>query len=118
MLRSMLIGKLHRASVTATRMDYEGSIAIDPDLIEAAGILVSERVLIADVENGNRFETYVIPAARGSHEVMVNGAAARLVQVGDHLIICAFGLVTNGEAAHHQPRVVLIGAGNSITRSS
>lgn len=114
MLRSLLIGKLHRATVTAVRMDYEGSIAIDPDLLDAAGILVAERVLIADVENGQRFETYVILAPRGSREVMVNGAAARLVQVGDHLIICAFGLIPNGEAGQHRPRVVLMGTGNVI----
>lgn len=114
MLRSLLIGKLHRATVTAVRMDYEGSIAIDPDLLDASGILISERVLIADVENGQRFETYVIPAPRGSHEVMVNGAAARLVQVGDHLIICAFGLIPDGEAVQHCPRVVLMGPGNVI----
>lgn len=114
MLRSLLIGKLHRATVTAVRMDYEGSIAIDPELLDASGILVSERVLIADVENGQRFETYVIPALRGSHEVMVNGAAARLVQVGDHLIICAFGLIPDAEAVRHRPRVVLMGPGNVI----
>ena len=89
-MRSVLRSKIHRATVTETRLDYEGSITIDSDLIERSGIWVGERVLVADVENGNRFETYVIPGEAGSGIIALNGAAAHLCKVGDKIIIMGF----------------------------
>ena len=88
----MLKSKIHRALVTDANINYEGSIAIDPVLMEAAGILPYEQVHVLDLENGSRVETYTIPGARGSGEVCINGAAARLVQKGDKVIIIAYAL--------------------------
>jgi len=93
--------------VTGADLHYEGSIAIGPELIEAAGFLHHEKVDIYNVTNGERFSTYVIPGTNRG-EILVNGAAARLVQPGDQLIICAFGELEMEEAKRHQPRVVLV----------
>ncbi|MDX2258223.1 MAG: aspartate 1-decarboxylase [Hyphomicrobiaceae bacterium] len=114
MLVTLLKCKLHRASVTECDLHYEGSISIDAKLIEAAGLLVNERVEIYDIDNGNRFATYVIEARRGSGTIGLNGAAARLVCVGDKLIICAYGQMDEAEARTHEPRVVLVGEKNRI----
>lgn len=117
MLRQMLLGKIHRAVVTGADVNYVGSITVDPVLLDAAGILAYERVQVVDVENGARLETYTIPGAPGQGEIQLNGAAARLVAVGDHVIIMAYAMMSNEEAAAHRPRVVLVGEGNTVKRA-
>ena len=104
-MRWMLRSKIHRATVTETRLDYEGSITIDEELIERCGMLVGEKVLVADLENGNRLETYAIKGARGSGAICLNGAAAHKGKVGDRLIVMAFASFTSEEAAGWQPKV-------------
>ncbi len=116
MLRQMLLGKIHRAVVTGADVNYVGSITVDPVLLDAAGILPYERVQVVDVENGARLETYTIPGTPGKGEIQLNGAAARLVAVGDHVIIMAYATMTDEEAAAHRPKVVLVGEGNTIKR--
>ena len=101
----LLKSKLHRIRVTEAKLDYEGSLTLDPDDMEAVGILPYERILCADVENGNRFETYAIEGRRGSHVCCLNGAAAHKGKVGDRLIVMSFGTFTPDEAAGWQPRV-------------
>src|SRR5687767_2793116 len=109
---SMLKSKLHRATVTDADLNYEGSVSIDPALCDAAQLRPFERVEIYDINNGNRFATYVIYGKPG--EVCLNGAAARLVHRGDQVIICSYAEFDEAEAARHQPRVVLLGDGNRI----
>ena len=104
----VLKAKLHRIRVTEACLDYEGSLTLDPDDMEAVGILPYEKILCADVENGNRFETYVIAGRRGSGVCCLNGAAAHMGKTGDHLIVMAFGQFTPEEARAHQPRIVFI----------
>jgi aspartate 1-decarboxylase len=116
MLRQMLLGKIHRAVVTGADVNYVGSITVDPVLLDASGILPYERVQVVDVENGARLETYTIPGTPGKGEIQLNGAAARLVAVGDHVIIMAYATMTDEEAAAHRPKVVLVGDGNTIKR--
>lgn len=101
----LLKSKLHRIRVTEAKLDYEGSLTLDPDDMEAVGILPYEKILCADVENGNRFETYAIEGRRGSHVCCLNGAAAHKGKVGDRLIVMSFGTFTPDEAAGWQPRV-------------
>ena len=101
----VLKAKLHRIRVTEACLDYEGSLTLDPDDLEAVGILPYEKILCADVENGNRFETYAIAGARGSGVCCLNGAAARLGKVGDRLIVMAFARMSADEAAAWQPKV-------------
>lgn len=108
---TLLKCKLHRAVVTGADIDYEGSIAIGPELIEAAGLLPWERVDIYNVTNGIRFSTYVIPGQERG-EILVNGAAARLVQKGDEIIIAAYAEFEQDEVAHHRPVVVLVDSEN------
>ncbi len=115
MLRDMLIGKLHRGTVTECRLDYEGSLTVDQDLIDAAGMLVHQKVQVLDINNGSRIETYLIPGARGSRHLMVNGAAARLFHKGDRIIVCAYALLDDAEARSVKPRVVLLDAENRVT---
>ncbi|MFZ2362263.1 MAG: aspartate 1-decarboxylase [Anaerolineae bacterium] len=117
MLRQMLLGKIHRAVVTGADVNYVGSITVDPVLLDAAGILPYERVQVVDVENGARLETYTIPGTPGKGEIQLNGAAARLVAVGDHVIIMAYAMMSDEEAAAHRPKVVLVGEGNTIKRA-
>ena len=105
MLITLLKAKLHRIRATEANVDYEGSLTLDPDDMEAVGIVPYERILVADVENGNRFETYAIAGLRGSHVCCMNGAAARLGKVGDRLIVMAFAQMTPEEAAGWQPKV-------------
>ena len=105
MLVTLLKAKLHRIRVTEARLDYEGSLTLDPDYMEAVGILPYERILCADVENGNRFETYAIAGARGSHVCCLNGAAAHKGKVGDRLIVMAFAQMGEEEARGWVPRV-------------
>jgi aspartate 1-decarboxylase len=117
MLRQMLLGKIHRAVVTGADVNYVGSITVDPVLLDAAGILPYERVQVVDVENGARLETYTIPGTPGKGEIQLNGAAARLVAVGDHVIIMAYVMMSDEEAAAHRPKVVLMGEGNTVKRA-
>ena len=101
----LLKSKLHRIVVTEANLDYEGSLTLDPDDMEAVGMLPYEKILCADVENGNRFETYAIAGRRGSHVCCLNGAAAHKGKVGDRLIVMSFGVFLPDEAAVWQPRV-------------
>lgn len=107
MLVTMMKGKLHRVTVTECDLHYEGSISIDKNLIEAAGFLVNERVEIYDIDNGERFATYVIPGKRGSGIIGLNGAAARKVCVGDRVIIVAYCQMSEDEGRKFKPKVVL-----------
>jgi aspartate 1-decarboxylase len=114
MLRHFLLGKIHRATVTRADLHYVGSITIDVSLMEAAGFLENEKIDIYDVTNGARLSTYVIPGARGSGEVGINGAAAHLVREGDLVILASYGWMTADEAAAHRPRVVHVDAQNAV----
>jgi len=114
----MLKAKLHRATVTGADMDYEGSIAIDRDLLDASGILPHEQVDVLNINTGGRFTTYAIEAARGSRTIGVNGAAARLVQAGDKVIIVAYAQVPAEQARNYHPTVVVLGEGNQVTRTA
>src|SRR5690242_12277397 len=108
MLTKLLKAKIHRAVVTFTDVNYHGSITIDRDLLRASGLLPNEAVIVADCENGNRFETYIIEGEAGSGTIGVNGAAARLTKVGNRVIVMSFVLATPHEAAGHQARVVIV----------
>ena len=108
----MLHAKIHRARVTETQLDYSGSITLDPLLMKAAGILPHEKVLVANLSNGSRAETYCIPGLEGSGEVCLNGAAARLAQVGDRVIVMAFAIVSQEEAKCLEPRIVHVDENN------
>jgi aspartate 1-decarboxylase len=112
----MLLGKIHRATVTQAALNYVGSITVDEDLLDAAGILEYEYVQIADVDNGARFETYTIAGERGSGVICLNGAAARKVQVGDKIIIMAYAGMTLEEAKASKPNVVFVDNDNHIVR--
>ena len=114
MMLSMLKGKIHCATVTEANLAYMGSITIDEALMEAAGILANERVQVVDNNNGARLETYVIPGPRGSGVICLNGAAARLAQPGDIVIIMAYALFTQEEAAANRPPVVLVDEKNRV----
>jgi len=115
MNRTMLRAKIHRIRVTECDVEYEGSLTLDADLMAQADMLPYERVDVYDIENGNRFSTYLIKGESGSGECCVNGAAARLVEVGDRLILAAYTTVATGEAAAHRPTIVLVGADNEIS---
>ncbi|TLM80083.1 MAG: aspartate 1-decarboxylase [Actinobacteria bacterium] len=108
MRRKMLHGKIHRATITGADVSYEGSVTIDAALMDAADILPNEAVAIWDVDNGARFETYAIPGMPGSGVVCVNGAAARLVSVGDRVIVAHFSEMDDAEARAHEPHVVFV----------
>lgn len=112
----MLKGKIHRAVVTQAELNYVGSITVDAGLLKAAGILEYEMVQIVDVENGNRFETYTIAGETGSGVICLNGAAARQVQIGDHVIIMAYADMTPEEAKEHRPYVVFTDEKNQAVR--
>ncbi len=114
MLRQMLIGKIHRARVTAADVNYVGSITIDSELIKAAGILEFENVYIADITNGERLETYVIPGKPGSGEIQINGAAAKCINPGDLIIIMAYAWLDLEEARSYHPHIVIVDQGNHI----
>lgn len=116
MILEMLKGKIHRATVVQAEVDYVGSITIDPELMEAAGILEYEKVQVADVDNGDRLETYVIAGERGSGMICLNGAAARSVSVGDKVIIMCYAQVDAAEAPSMRPRVVFVDDSNRISR--
>ena len=112
----MLRAKLHRATVTEADLHYEGSCGIDAALLEAADMREFEQIELYNVNNGERFSTYIIPAPPGSGIISLNGAAARKAHVGDLLIICTYAPMSEEEACSHKPRVVLLGEGNRIAR--
>ncbi len=114
MLRTILGGKIHRATVTEADLNYVGSITVDEDLLDAAGILVNEKVQIVNNNNGARLETYTIAGERGSGVICLNGAAARLVQKDDIVIIMSYVMMDDQEAKSHQPQVVLVDEHNKI----
>lgn len=116
MVLNMLKGKIHRATVTQAEVDYIGSITIDQDLMDAAGILEYEKVQVADVERGTRLETYVISGEPGSGVICLNGAAAHLVTPGDKVIIMCYAQMTPEEARESKPRVVFVNEDNKIAR--
>lgn len=113
---NMLKAKIHRATVTQAELDYVGSITVDEDLLDAAGILEYEKVQIVDINNGNRFETYTIAGERGSGVMCLNGAAARCVSVHDKIILMAYADMTPEEAKEHRPTVVFVDDKNSVHR--
>ncbi|MEG0856778.1 MAG: aspartate 1-decarboxylase [Terrisporobacter sp.] len=113
---TMLKGKIHRANVVQAELDYVGSITIDEDLLDAAGIYEYEQVKIVDINNGSRFETYTIAGKRGSGLICLNGAAARCVQVGDKIIIMSYCELENREVKDHKPKVVFVDENNNISR--
>lgn len=112
----MLKAKIHRATVTQAELDYVGSITVDMDLLEQAGILEYEKVQIVDVNNGSRFETYTIAGERGSGVMCLNGAAARMVQTGDKIILMAYAQVTPEEASELRPTVLFVDEKNKVTK--
>jgi aspartate 1-decarboxylase len=114
MQRHMLKSKIHRATVTGCDLHYAGSITIDSDLIQAADVLPGELVHVLDIDNGARFETYVIEGERGAGDVCLNGAAARLVQQGDRVIVVSYGVYSPAELEQHAPRVVHVDEHNAI----
>lgn len=118
MLVTLMKAKLHRATVTQADLDYEGSIAIDADLLDAAGILPHEQVDVLNITNGQRLTTYAIEAPRGSRVIGVNGAAARLVQKNDKVIVVTYGQLPQEEARQWSPTVVLLDDRNEIKRAA
>ncbi|KAA9026101.1 aspartate 1-decarboxylase [Niallia endozanthoxylica] len=114
MFRTMMNGKIHRATVTEANLNYVGSITIDSDIIDAVGMVANEKVQIVNNNNGARFETYIIPGQRGTGTICINGAAARLVQPGDTVIIISYALVHEDKLAAHTPKVAIMGEGNQI----
>ena len=114
MFRTLLGGKIHRATVTEANLNYVGSITVDLDLLDAAGILVNEKVQIVNNNNGARLETYTIAGGRGSGTVCLNGAAARRVQPGDVVIIMSYVMLSDPEIPAHRPKVVLVDGRNAI----
>ena len=114
MNRTMLKSKIHRCRITGSDLNYVGSITVDADLLDAADILEHEQVHVVDVDNGARFETYTIAGARGSGEIKVNGAAARLVHTGDTVIVISYGSYDRRDLQSYEPKVVHVNADNQI----
>ena len=114
MFRTMMKSKLHRATVTEANLNYVGSITIDEDLMEFTDIWANEKVQIVNNNNGARFETYVIPGPRGSGVICLNGAAARLVQPGDQVIIISYAMMTDEQARTHKPKVAIMDGANRV----
>ncbi|MGD8175008.1 aspartate 1-decarboxylase [Marinimicrobium sp. ARAG 43.8] len=118
MLSTLLKGKLHMAAVTQAELWYDGSCAIDRDLVELAGLREFEQIDIYNVNNGERFTTYVILAEAGSGTISMNGAAARKVQVGDRVIIASYGQYNENEMLNHKPRLVYLDGNNQVERTA
>ena len=114
MIREMLHAKLHRGAVTDVRPDYEGSLTVDLDLIERAGMLIHQKIAVLNITNGQRFETYLIAGERGKREIIINGAAARLALTGDRVIIITYGIYDARELATYQPKVVMLNERNEV----
>jgi aspartate 1-decarboxylase len=117
-MRTMLKSKIHRATVTGADINYEGSITLDPLLMEVADVLPYEQVQVLDINNGSRLTTYAIEGRRGHGEVIINGAAARLVSEGDIVIILTYTDVAEEAAPHHKPAVVYVDENNRIIRTA
>lgn len=115
---TLLKAKLHQAAVTHAELHYEGSCAIDGDLLDAAGMLEHERIEIYNIDNGKRFATYIIRAAEGSGIISANGAAAHMVEPGDRVIICAYAQMSVQAAQKHQPHLVYLNEHNKIVRTA
>lgn len=116
MYRTMMKSKIHRATVTEANLNYVGSITIDEDLMDRVDILTNEKVQVVNNHNGARLETYVIPGPRGSGVICLNGAAARLVQPGDTVIIISYGLMTDAEARQYRPKVAIMDKDNKVVQ--
>jgi aspartate 1-decarboxylase len=116
MFIKLLKSKIHKATVTDARLHYPGSLAVDSKLMEAVGLMPYEAVIVADIDNGVRLETYIIPAEAGSGEVSVLGAAANLVKPKDSVIIFGFGLYSPEEAKKHKPKTIVLGENNKIVK--
>lgn len=114
----LLQGKIHRATVVQAALDYVGSITVDQNLLDGAGILEYQKVQIVDIDNGQRFETYTIAGERGSGMICLNGAAARCVSVGDKIIIMAYASFSAEEAAQHHPSVLFVDENNRVIRKT
>jgi aspartate 1-decarboxylase len=114
MFRTMMNGKIHRATVTEANLNYVGSITIDENILDAVGMIPNEKVQIVNNNNGARLETYIIPGERGSGVVCLNGAAARLVQPGDTVIIISYIMVPEEKVVSHKPKVAIMGENNKI----
>ncbi|WP_096153820.1 aspartate 1-decarboxylase [Bacillus sp. FJAT-45066] len=114
MFRTMMNAKIHRARVTESNLDYVGSITIDSDILDAVGMVPNEKVQIVNNNNGQRFETYIIPGVRGSGEFCVNGAAARLVQKGDVIIVISYAMMAEEKVLTHEPKVAVMNEYNEI----
>jgi len=116
MFRTMMKAKIHRATVTEANLNYVGSVTIDKEILEAVDILPNEKVQIVNNNNGARLETYVIEGERGSGVICLNGAAARLVQPGDTVIIMSYAMMTDEQAKHHKPRIAIMDEQNRIVQ--
>lgn len=116
--RPMMIGKIHRATVTQADLHYVGSITIDADLLDAADLYPGQQVDVVDVTNGSRLTTYVIPGERGSGQICINGAAAHMIDPQDIVIIIAYGMMADAEARHYLPHVVFVDKNNKILEES
>ncbi len=114
MRRVMMKSKIHRATVTSTDIDYEGSLTVDADLLDAADILPHEQIHVWDVTNGTRLITYALPGRRGSGEIQVNGAGAHLIQTGNIIIIATYVTLEDREAREHEPTVILVDERNRV----
>ena len=114
MFRIMLRSKIHRATVTESNLEYEGSLTLDRDLMDACGLVAFERIDVYDVDNASRFSTYLIEGPRGSGACCVNGAAARLVRVGDKVILAAYAAVDERDVPAHIPKIVLVDEANRL----
>jgi aspartate 1-decarboxylase len=114
MYRTMMNGKIHRATVTEANLNYVGSITIDQDILDAVGMVENEKVAIVNNNNGARLETYIIPGKRGSGVICLNGAAARLVQEGDIVIIISYAMIPEEKVAEHKPKVAIMDENNRI----
>lgn len=118
MYRQLLRAKIHRAVVTDSNLEYEGSLTIDADLMDRAGILPYELVMVSNLNNGERFSTYALPGARGGGEVILNGPTARKGVIGDKIIIFCYEYYNDDEAKHHEPRIIQVNDRNQITGST
>jgi aspartate 1-decarboxylase len=116
MLRTALVAKIHRATVTETELDYSGSLTIDMDLLDKAGIKPFEKIEVYNMSNGARFATYAIKGERGSGIIGVNGAAARLAYLGDQIIIAVYGMMNEEELEEHKPRILIMSRDNKIEK--
>jgi aspartate 1-decarboxylase len=117
MLVKLMKSKLHRATVTDAKLHYPGSLAIDADLMKKVGLVPYESVIVANLNNGNRLETYVIEAQAGSGDIIILGAAAQLIKAGDLVIIFSFGFFTPEEARKHKPKVLVLEENNKVKTS-